>query len=214
MHSSNLFKSIALSLTLLLGFAFAAQAQQDAQATAVLNKARAKVNNMTDLSVTFKKSIKMNSGRALGTGYTGKLMMKGERFRVNIQNQTVISDGTTQWAINKLDEEVIISKVDEEQAFTPDRLFRLSQKDMRTKYHGMDGGMHKVEMIPNKEEDYFKSYIWIGQDNLPKKMEVYNRNGSIITYAVEDVKYNTGLSASLFAFNKSKYGDYYIEDMR
>ena len=208
------FQTTLLTVFLMLGLVATATAQSDPKATEVLNRTRSKVDKLQDMTVTFRKSMKMNSGRSLGNGYTGKLMSKGKRYRISVQNQTVISNGLYQWAINDLDEEVIISRIEEDQNFTPDRLFRLSQDDMRSKYHGLEGGLHKIEMIPNKRENYFKTYLWIGTKDLPQKMAVYNRNGSIITYDVKDIQYNTGLSDSKFTFDKAKYSDYYIEDMR
>lgn len=210
---------LVVFLLAVLGTAPSLYAQQDARAEKILKNSRNKVNKLKTLEADFNKSTRTNSGKAVGGDYSGKLVMKGSKFRLQLNDQVIICDGSTQWAVNQTDKEVLVSNYDPKEGFTADKLFSVSQEDMKSAYIGQEpiGNIMTdyIELVPKKQEDYFKIKMWVSvNSSLPRKMEIYYRNGTIVTYTMSHLHWNGDVPSTAFAFSKSEWPGFYIEDMR
>jgi len=184
----------------------------------LLDKSRTKLNTTRDLEITFKKSAEFVNGGA-GSEYTGTLKRQGNAFKLDIQDQTVLNTGQAQYAINHADNEITITENDPESALTPDRLFALTTDNMRSSYGGTEavGGRscHKLMLFPLGQADYASITIWLDtQENLPRKILTRYKNGTKITYTVQQLKLNPGFSETAFEFQPALYLTYRIEDLR
>ncbi len=210
-----------LFIAILLGTFFQGKAQQDQRAVRVINAVKKKLQSMNDLEARFSYKIIMRGKKNFKPIVkNGTLRMKkGNKYRIDLASQLILCDGKTVWTVLKDDEEVNISDYDPEEGFSVQKLFSVFDKEMKVRYDGekyLAGQKTKqLSFFPlSKKEDYFKILVWVNSSNLPVKMEVWNRNGSVVTYELKSVKLNTGISDALFTFNKNQYSDYEINDLR
>lgn len=187
----------------------------------LLKTTRDKLNRMENLAATFEKTLSFEGGRSVS--HTGYLKMMGERFRINVQNQEVISDGESLWQINKLDEEVLIKPYDPEEGFSPNALFNLSSKGMTTKRFSkreLESGTvaWPVQLVPEDpaEKQYSKVHVYIStESHLPVFIKTWLKNGSVVKYDIQKMQTNVpDLTKESFVFRKQNFPDYYVEDFR
>jgi len=99
------------------------------------------------------------------------------------------------------------------------KIFSVFDQKMKVRYDGekyINGQKTRLlTFFPySSKEDYFKILVWVNSNNLPVKMEIWNRNGSVVTYTLKSIKTNIGISDQIFVFDKSKYPDVEINDLR
>ncbi len=214
-------KNILFFITISLILFGNTKAQQDQRAVRVINAVKKKLQSMNDLEARFSYKIIMRGKKSFKPIIqNGTLRMKkGNKYRIDLASQTILCDGKTVWTVLKDDEEVNISDYDPEEGFSVQKLFSVFDKKMKVRYDGekyVSGQKTRLlTFFPlSDKEDYFKILVWISSSNLPVKMEVWNRNGSVVTYELKSVKLNGGLSDGLFVFNKNQYADFEMNDLR
>ena len=184
-------------------------AQNDPQAEKILAAAKNKVNSLSDLTAGFNKIFEMREGNAKPSTISGKLKMKKDKFRVDLKEQLLICDGKTMWTVLRDDKEVTVSQYDPKDGFSPASMFNFTQKNMKTRYDGVENVHNvtadKVTMFPLQEShEYFKVELWVEQKTtIPRKMKVWNRSGSVITFDVTELATNTNVSVAEFTFQES-----------
>lgn len=200
----------------LLGLLICSQAfAQDAER--ILSKARDKVNNLDAVAVEFKKKVTFQGGNS--TAFSGSFYLKGDdKFSLSIQGQHVISDGRKLYSINAEDQEITIRNIEKGDRLSPDRLFRLSQDDMKSRYEGQEAiaghSCHRIALFPQGEADYINIVVWIDADEyLPRKMRTNYKNGSVVEYAINSIDTSPDIKASYFKFDKSNYPGFFVEDL-
>lgn len=197
-----------------------AQAQSDPEAAKLLKKAQAKFNSLKDVSVGFKKSLEGGITGKKAAGFAGTMKLKKDKYRIELSDQLIICNGKTLWHYLKTENEVTVSNYDAKDGFSPDKVFKISQNDMKARYDGADNlagvATEKVSMFPNnKATDYFRIEVWFeAQKHFPRKMKIFNRNGSVITYELTDFKTDANITEEQFTFNAGAYPGVELIDNR
>ncbi|MDW8159640.1 MAG: outer membrane lipoprotein carrier protein LolA [Bacteroidia bacterium] len=194
--------------------------QADPVAEKILKNTSNKVNNLQDLSASFKKTLYKSIHAKEGIHYKGKLKLKKNKFYIDLDEQIIICDGKTLWNYLKKEKEVTISNYDPEEGFSPEKIFFISQKNMKYKYDKEENinntPSDKIIMLPiSGHLDYFKIEIWIDKNKLlPNQLKIYNRNGTIVSYLITDLQVNSNLQDTIFQFNPEQYPGVEIIDNR
>jgi outer membrane lipoprotein-sorting protein len=201
-----MFKFSVWVVLLLSLFASPVWAQSDAKATEILRKSNAKIGGATDITASFSQALLVNG--ATRSTKSGTLKMKSNKFRVQLNDQTLICNGVKIWRVLPDDGEVTVSAYDEQDGFSPERMFRISQSEMKSKYEGVETvsgqATDKISLFPTGKKDYWKIEMYVAQaTSLPAKMVIYNRTGSQVIYTLSSVKLNGGLSEGLFTFSNT-----------
>ena len=72
-----------------------------------------------------------------------------------------------------------------------------------------------VDLTPKVSQSYYRIRLFIQKNNLQiKKIVVYEKDNTLYTYNIEQFKSNVTLADDLFVFNKSKYPNVEVNDMR
>lgn len=194
--------------------------QKDERADRVLKSAKIKMNGVSDFTATFKYVLDNKAAKTKAIAKSGLVKFKRNKYRIDLQDQLLISDGNTVWNYLKSEKEVNVMKSEPGQGFSFDRIFKIYDDDMKAAYDRADNlrgiKTDKVSLYPaNSKTDYFRVEMWIGQvTNVPVRMKVYARNGSIVTYDLSDVRTNSNLADSEFAFNPANYPGVEVVDLR
>jgi len=195
--------------------------ESDPKAKAILEKVKEKYESYKSLQTDFTLDI---IGEIEET-QEGRVMLKGESYRVEMENQDIISNGNTVWFHLKNNNEVQINNPDPEgkEGF-------LSPADMLKVYdqnliYGLkdeveeDGKqVYHIEFKPREnddESDFFKLRLSVSKDgNEMTKVIAFSRDGTKYSLTFNNIEPNIGFDDKKFTFDPSKYPDIYIEDLR
>ena len=151
----------------------------------------------------------------------GTLLVKGNKFKLDIAGQTIICDNATIWTYSQEINEVQINNYNpKENAIRIDDIFTMYSKGFLStiseekKESGKDVAI--VELTPtNKKRNYFKIKLTIDKTNQTiLKSIVYDKNGTIHTYTITNQVPNFALADKTFTFDKTKYPKVEVVDLR
>jgi outer membrane lipoprotein-sorting protein len=200
-------------------FSFSINAQ-DKKAKDLLDQVTQKVKSYNNIVIDFKYSLN-NAKEKINQSSKGNVTMKGNQFVLNFMGITKIFDGKKSYTINPEDEEVTISKVDENDtnAITPSKLLTFFNSGYKYQMdHLEDSKGRKIQYIklnPTELKDKRKEII-LGIDVKTKHIYTLvetDKKGTKTTLTVNSFKTNQPLSNNQFTFVQSKYPKYYINKL-
>lgn len=173
----------------------------------IINKVRDKYEELTSLKAEFTQTFFWELAGETQV-VRGTLYVKGNNnYRIETDDQLIVTDGTTVWTFSKKDEQVIINLADKsaDSPLPKDLLFQYS-KDYKARFiadEEVDG--HKtyaVALVPKEEEAFVKTMkIWVDKsDWVTRKIEQVDINDNINTYEIRNIEENIELAAALFKF--------------
>ena len=211
---------IIVALFLLYLGTSGAMAQNDSQAKALVKQVLDKVESYDNFVIDFTYTLE-NKEQNIKQETRGDVSIKDEKYVLNLMGTTQIFDGTKIYTIVPEDDEVTISKYDpsDSEQITPSKMLTFYQDGYRFKMdilqniHGRK--IQYVELIPIDSDNEMKQ-ILLGIDQQTK--HIYNLiqiqpDNTRIEFRVTKFKTNEPLSKSHFEFQRSKYADYYINEL-
>lgn len=196
------------TLFFLLMLTLSLSAQQDTKAKNILDKTVKKYNQSKGISVIF------------GGSQSGKLLLKGEKFQLTTQDVTTWFDGQTQWSYLKQNEEVNISTPTPEElrAINPYAWLSLYKQGFNYRYSGVktrEGKQgHEIVLTPQTKQDIQSITLLIGSDYEPIYIGILPTEGQMQEFIVHNYRTQLNLNDNAFRFDKSKYPNTEIIDMR
>jgi chaperone LolA len=151
----------------------------------------------------------------------GKIWLKGkDKFKIETDDQTVVSDGKTIWTYSQFNNQVIIDHVAKsgEDIRLPKDIFFKYSEDYNPIYlqdEKIDNQDCSVLELRAKTEDIFIKYmkIWINlKFFVPIKIEQVDINGNSNTYLLTNIQVNKAINDDLFIYKVT--GAVEIIDMR
>ena len=207
-------------LILTIATTFSGLAQQDQKAKGILDKLSAKTKAYKTIKAEFKFTLR-NKAEGINESQSGKIQIKGNKYSLSISGQNVISDGKDVYTVLKDAEEVQINSIpddeEEEDAISPTSIFTLYETGFKYKYVKEDKGMHIINLYPKNAEDkeFHRIALYINKaKNEISKVRIYGKDGSKTIYSITTFTANNTIPDSHFTFNKSKYPNYEIVDLR
>jgi outer membrane lipoprotein-sorting protein len=151
----------------------------------------------------------------------GQILIKGNKFRLDIANQLIICDNKTVWTFSREINEVQISNYDAKKgAIKLDDIFTMYGKGFLYKQieSKKDGNKELVliELTPkDKKKKYFKIKVWVDKTNQTiLSSQVFDKNGSIHTYTVNNQVPNLIFQDNQFVFDVKKFPGCEVVDLR
>ena len=190
-------------------------AQNDAKT--LLDQVSTKVKGYDNISLDFKYVL-VNLEEDINQETRGNVVIKGDKYLLNILGITRIFDGSILYSISPEDEEVTISSEnsEDESTITPSKMLSFYEE-------GYNYSMDIEQNIKGRKIQYIKlvpidsnaeiNHVLLGIDT--KTKHIYNlievgSNKTKTTLTVNSFKTNEPLSKTLFTFDKDKYKDYFI----
>lgn len=196
-------------VVLLMGIAWLqAAAQQDAKAESILNK-------MAD---TYRKA----GGVSLSFGGTqrGKLLLKGDKFYLESGGIRTWFDGKTQWSYVAQNEEVNVSTPtpEELQNINPYALLTSYKKSFNYRYVGEKTRQGKrgqeILLTPKASQDVKSITLNVKENGSPVYIAIQLHNGEKQEFQISSYQTGVNLPDATFRFNKQKYPEAEIIDLR
>ncbi len=209
----SIFFLFILSTTLAL-------AQNDLRSQTILKKLSKNYKTYQTIQATVAFTID-NKKENIKENQKGRVIMKGEKFRLELGEQTLISDGKTLWAYLKEANEVTISPFQPmEGELSPTNLFTIYEKGFESYYIGETNRgknkVHTIDIVPtDKSKSFFKIRLVIDrQKEQIIQAIVFDKNGTLYTYDIQNFVTNVPVADSQFGFDKSKYPGVEVVDLR
>ena len=197
-------------------------AQKDAKAKEYLDKSSAAFTKAGALSVNFTLNIK-DVANQLTESFDGSIDLKDTKFHLNTPDNEIWFDGKTQWLLQKGYDEVQVTtpSAQEAQTLHPAFVFTLYKKGCNYKYNGEKTGakgkkVQEIELIPQaKNSEITRIVIQIAaNDSMPVKIHIIYKNKIENIIHINTYQKNARLTDGDFVFDKKKYPDAEIIDLR
>lgn len=153
----------------------------------------------------------------------GQVQLKGQSFKLVMEEIEVYSDGKTKWTVMDDVEEITIQDVDQESTSmldNPLKFLSVGNKDLTASYKGTatEGGktLHEVEFFPkDKKAAYSRVVLLFDKSTLyPYQVKYVGKDGVSYTVKVKSFTPNASVDDKQLTFNRSDYKDYELVDLR
>lgn len=211
-------KSISTILLILLvkaGFA-----QYDPKALEILEAMSKKYKALTSFEANITSSM-TNETEGIKEEFKGKITVKGEKFRLAMDDQEIINNGTTVWTYLPAAKEVNIDNYDPDaDEINPSKIYELYKKGF--KYMYMEDQVENsipcevIDLVPEKKDaQYFKIRMNIGKkDRSIQSWTMFDRSGNKYKYTITKFNPNVAVIDGFFTFDPKKYPGIEIIDLR
>ena len=210
-------KSIAILCVLLIGIS--AIAQRNKKATEILDKVTEINESYKNMEVEFTLTME-NKEADINDSKSGHLFIMGDKFKLVLEAQIVISDGENQYTLLMEDEEVMINSLEEEpDAITPNNLLNSYKTNYKSKFIKEEQYKGKtvevIELTPLKGRTFTKIKVLVAKTSKQiMSFTIFDKNGSSYSYIINKFTPNTDIDPNSFSFNEDQYPDFEIVDMR
>lgn len=195
-------------------------AQNSKDADLLIDKISKRYKKFKSIKADFTYSIESKAEK-INEKQKGNIVIKGNKFRLDIAGQTIICDNKTQWTYSKEINEVNIQNYKpKEGVMKLDDIFTMYSKGFVSriaevvKENGRE--LTVIELAPkDKKKNYFKIKLYIEKNNQQiVRSVIFDKNGSIHTYTITNQIPNIKFEDGYFTFNPKKYPGVEINDMR
>lgn len=196
---------IGAAFTLMCSLGSAGADAKDAKE--IIKNVKEKYNKVQSLKADFEQifswELAGETQKVNGTLY----LNSQNNYRIETENQLIVTDGTNVWIYSKGDGQVIIDllRQSEENPLPKDLLFKYSE-EYKPHYVGeetLDGEKtYVLNLIPKEEDALITSMqIWVdASDWYTVKIMQTDINENVNTYQISNIEENIALEPSLFKF--------------
>jgi len=191
----------------------------DDPARDVLEKVRKKYESIADGELRYAQTTVFPVAK-VEQHLKGTLQFKkGNRYRVEMEDQTIVTDGTTVWSYSVRNHQVLIDNFTaDERSLTPERILVSAPEDFTPTLTGHEkvGKFETtvVKLIPRGEQVLVQSMkLWVDEsESLLRMVEIVDVGGKTTTYAVTEIRLNIGVPDARFVFQIPEGAD--VVDLR
>lgn len=212
-----------LVLSLFAGLSLMASAQdQDPKAKAILDDVSKTTKAYKTISADYSFAI-FNKDKKQLEKWTGKVQIKGNKFKLEIPGNTIVCDGVTMWNYNKDAKEVTIKSFDaENEEQNPSKIFTLYETGFKYKYDKEEkvGAVvcHVIDLYPAVKPEKKKFHTMkIYVDKMKKQvvqMKRLMKDGGTELYEIKSLKPNAAMADNVFVFDTKTLKADQINDER
>lgn len=155
---------------------------------------------------------------------TGKVQVKGSKFKLEIPGNTIVCDGKTLWAHNKDANEVTIKNFDgsNEDQLNPSKIFTMYETGYKYKYEKEEkigtATCHLISLFPSVKPEKKKFHtIKLYVDKVKKqvvKLVMLMKDGTTQSYEIKTFKPNVEIADVAFTFDLKPFKADQITDER
>ncbi len=197
-------RSFVIALLTCVAFAAPALAQT---AEEELEQVRKKYDTVNDAELRFSQTVRFSMSKVEQRLDGTLLMKKGNKYRVETDEMTVVTDGETVWSYSRINNQVLIDRFKlDERSFSPERILMAAPADFSASLLGHEK-VGKVEtvvlkLLPATDQSFLSVLkLWVDEgDHLIRKVEMTDANGKETTYVVTEIRINSGVTDGRFTY--------------
>ncbi len=148
-----------------------------------------------------------------------KITVKGEKFKLSLEDQEIINNGTTVWTYLPSAKEVSIDNFDSKsEDINPVKIFDVYKKGFKYLYLGdkTEPGFDEVDLVPEKKNaQYFKIKMMISKkDKSIQSYTMFEKSGNRYKFLITKFTPNVKVDDSFFGFDTKKHPGVEVIDLR
>ena len=224
MSKSRILLSLLLVFIASVSFSQSPQSpgvKQDKKAEDILKGVSKKYQSFKSVKATFVITLE-NPKDNTKDEQKGTICLKGDKYKLEVAGQDIVSDGKTRWTFVKDANEVQIDNLKtDENSITPANIFTMYEKGFLFKFVGEQNekGMtyQLVELVPidPKKKNFFKVKLSINKnDKFITTAKLFDKNGTIQTISVDKLTPDACDDDGIYSFNAAKYPGAEVIDLR
>ncbi|HHW58967.1 MAG: LolA-like putative outer membrane lipoprotein chaperone [Bacteroidales bacterium] len=205
-------------IILFLPFALVSQVI-DPRAQQILDESYNKIKNYKSIQIDFTYTIK-NEEKNTRQQNKGSIMLKGNKYKLVLDDQIIFCDGSTKWTFFVDDNEVQINNVDVNEELLPNYILLADyKKDHYPKFIREMPKSNKViniiDLVPKTSKSYYKIRLEIDNNTkLLNSASIYNKDNNTFIYVIDRFITDIDAPDSIFVFNPKDHPGVFINDMR
>ena len=199
-----------------------AQEANDIKAKTILDELSKKTKLYSSISAEFIFTIE-NKEKKITETQNGQIQVKGNKYKLEIKGQEVISDNKTIWTYLKDANEVQINNIDStsNEVLNPSTIFTVYEKGYKYKFDKEETKgsttIQTINLYPlNPDKKKFHT-LKLDIDKSKKQIasvKTLMKDGSIYTYTIKKFTPNADIKDSTFAFDAKSHPGVEVVDLR
>ncbi len=172
----------------------------------IISQLQKKYEGMRDATISFTQKSQFSFSKKEQT-FSGKLTMKkGNKYKIEVGEQTIITDGKTVWTYSKSNKQVLVNEYQEdEEMLTPDKIMTALPKEYKSEIIGKEKvGKYNttiVQLHPKETSSVKIMKLWIDESEwLMRRIQIQDASSNSTTYTIDEMKMNVGVADSIFNF--------------
>lgn len=155
---------------------------------------------------------------------TGKVQIKGQKFKLDIPGNTIVCDGKTLWNYNKDAKEVTIKSFDagNDEQLNPSKIFTMYETGYKYKYDKEEkvgaATCHVIDLYPSVKPEKKKFHtvkLYIDKNKKQVvKLQMLMKDGGTQLYEIKTMKPNIEMNDNIFVFDLKGFKADQINDER
>jgi len=174
----------------------------------ILKHMEKRYRTIEDITVAFRQTVHYG---VTGTEQSFSGIMytkKGNKYRIELEDQTIVTDGSSVWSYSKSNNQVIVDRYKEgPDSFSPDRIM----VDVPARYSSIVLGRERVgsaettimKMTPKDAKANLQwMKVWVDDDEyLMRKIQALDVSDNLSTYVLDSIAVNQSLDEARFRFD-------------
>ena len=204
------FALIAVGVMLML---FAQSASAQPEASVLVHKAVNNIRNHKNFEIVF--NYYLDPGTDVIVTKTGQAWFQGDAYKIIMEEQHTISDGTTLWSYLVDDGEVMVGNTSDEPDSTPFKLLTTLDKDYTATYLPPSTKDESVVELTNPDGPYKSIKLYINnKTNMVRAIVIRHEDSDPFIIQIDEWKFDQDYKDGFFTFDKESYPGVEIIDMR
>ena len=193
-------------------------AQYDPKALEILDAMSKKYKSIPAFEATLVSTL-INESAGVKDEFTGKITVKGDKYRLLLEDQEVINNGTKVWTVIFSAKEVSVEDFDpKNEDINPAKIFEMYKKGFKYLYLGdkTENGlvMEEIDLVSEKKSpQYFKIKMMINKrDKLVNSFTMFDRSGNRFRYTISKFLPNSKMDDANFVYDPKKYPGFSLNE--
>ena len=188
---------------------------QDEKAEKILKDLSANTKSYIYMDVDFDFNF-INTSQDINESQKGNIKINQNKFRLDLNQQLIISDDSIQWIYLKESNELQIMEYDsQDDMISPNKLFTIYENGYKSQYIELKEKNHIIDLFPIESNEFKNIQLHIDQDKIQlKKMILFDKNGGSFSYLITKFITDKEIDENAFRFNEANYPDLEIIDLR
>lgn len=204
------FALIAVGVMLML---FAQSVSAQPEASVLVHKAVNNIRNHKSFEIDF--SYYLDPGTDVIVTKAGQAWFQGDAYKIIMEEQHTISDGTTLWSYLVDDGEVMVGNTSDEPDSTPFKLLTTLDKDYTATYLPPSTKDESVVELTNPDGPYKSIKLYINnKTNMVMAIVIRHEDSDPFIIRIDEWKFDQDYKDGFFTFDKKAYPNVEIIDMR
>ena len=188
---------------------------QDEKAEKILKDLSANTKSYSYMDVDFDFNF-INTSQDINESQKGNIKINQNKFRLDLNQQLIISDDSIQWIYLKESNELQIMEYDsQDEMISPNKLFTIYENGYKSQYIELKENNHIIDLFPIESNEFKNIQLHIDQDKIQlKKIILFDKNGGSFSYSITKLITDKEIDENAFRFNEANYPDLEIIDLR